>query len=44
LLQASAVRFEYHDKNNMPATTWVGVQRLADEGFLVAISAVVELP
>jgi enamine deaminase RidA (YjgF/YER057c/UK114 family) len=44
LLKASAVRFEYHDKNNMPATTWVGVQRLADEGFLVAISAVVELP
>jgi 2-iminobutanoate/2-iminopropanoate deaminase len=44
LLKQGAVRFEYYDKAQMPATTWVGVQRLADPGFLVAISVVAELP
>jgi enamine deaminase RidA (YjgF/YER057c/UK114 family) len=44
LLKVANVRFEYYDKAAMPATNWIGVQRLADPGFLVAISAVVELP
>jgi 2-iminobutanoate/2-iminopropanoate deaminase len=44
LLKQGNVRFEYYDKAQMPATTWVGVQRLADPGFLVAISVVAELP
>jgi 2-iminobutanoate/2-iminopropanoate deaminase len=44
LLKQGSIRFEYYDKAQMPVTTWVGVQRLADPGFLVAISVVAELP
>lgn len=44
LLKASDVRFEYYDKERLPATSWVQVQRLVDPGFLVQIEVVAELP
>lgn len=44
LLKASDLRFEYYDKERLPATTWVQVQRLVDPGFLVDIEVVAELP
>ena len=44
LLKASDVRFEYYDKERLPTTAWVQVQRLVDPGFLVQIEVVVELP
>jgi enamine deaminase RidA (YjgF/YER057c/UK114 family) len=44
LLRESKLRFEYYDKQNLPAATWVQVQRLVDPGFLVAIDVTVELP
>ena len=44
LLKASDVRFEYYDKERLPTTSWVQVQRLVDPGFLVQIEVTVELP
>ncbi len=44
LLKAADLRFEYYDKANLPATTWVQVQRLVDPGFLVQIEVIAELP
>ncbi len=36
-LKASDLRFEYYDKERLPTTSWVQVQRLVDPGFLVQI-------
>jgi 2-iminobutanoate/2-iminopropanoate deaminase len=44
LLKASDVRFEYYNKELLPTTSWVQVQRLIDPGFMVSIEVVVELP
>jgi 2-iminobutanoate/2-iminopropanoate deaminase len=44
LLKASDLRFEYYDKDQLPTTSWVQVQRLVDPGFLVEIEVVAELP
>jgi len=44
LLKSSDVRFEYYDKERLPATSWVQVQRLIDPGFLVEIEVIAELP
>jgi enamine deaminase RidA (YjgF/YER057c/UK114 family) len=44
LLKASDLRFEYYDKERLPTTSWVQVQRLVDRGFLVQIEVVAELP
>jgi 2-iminobutanoate/2-iminopropanoate deaminase len=44
LLKASDLRFEYYDKERLPTTSWVQVQRLVDPGFLVQIEIVAELP
>jgi 2-iminobutanoate/2-iminopropanoate deaminase len=44
LLKASDVRFEYYDKEQMPTTSWVQVERLVDPGFLVEIEVIAELP
>jgi enamine deaminase RidA (YjgF/YER057c/UK114 family) len=44
LLKASDLRFEYYDKERLPTTAWVQVQRLVDPGFLVEIEVVAELP
>jgi len=44
LLQASDLRFEYYDKERLPTTSWLQVQRLVDPGFLVEIEVVAELP
>jgi 2-iminobutanoate/2-iminopropanoate deaminase len=44
LLKASDLRFEYYDKERLPATSWVQVQRLVDPGFLVQIEVIAELP
>jgi 2-iminobutanoate/2-iminopropanoate deaminase len=44
LLKQSAVRLEFYDKNQLPATSWVQVTRLTDPQFLVAISVIAELP
>lgn len=44
LLKASDVRFEYYNKELLPTTSWVQVQRLVDPGFLVEIEVVAELP
>jgi 2-iminobutanoate/2-iminopropanoate deaminase len=44
LLKASDLRFEYYDKERLPTTSWVQVQRLVDPGFLVQIEVVAELP
>lgn len=44
LLKASDIRFEYYDKERLPTTSWVQVQRLVDSGFLVEIEVVAELP
>jgi enamine deaminase RidA (YjgF/YER057c/UK114 family) len=44
LLKASDLRFEYYDKERLPATSWVQVQRLVDPGFLVQIDVIAELP
>jgi 2-iminobutanoate/2-iminopropanoate deaminase len=43
-LKAADLRFEYYDKEQMPATSWVQVQRLIDPGFLVQIEAIAQLP
>ena len=44
LLKASDVRFDYYDKERLPTTSWVQVQRLVDPGFLVQIEVIAELP
>ncbi len=44
LLKASDLRFEYYNKEMLPTTSWVQVQRLVDPGFLVQIEVVAELP
>jgi 2-iminobutanoate/2-iminopropanoate deaminase len=44
LLKSSDLRFEYYDKERLPTTSWVQVQRLVDPGFLVEIEVVAELP
>jgi 2-iminobutanoate/2-iminopropanoate deaminase len=44
LLKAADLRFEYYDKEQLPTTSWVQVQRLVDPGFLVQIEVVAELP
>ncbi|MDP9066027.1 MAG: RidA family protein [Pseudomonadota bacterium] len=44
LLLASDLRFEIYDKERLPATSWVQVQRLINPGFLVQIEVVAELP
>jgi enamine deaminase RidA (YjgF/YER057c/UK114 family) len=44
LLKNTDVRFEYYDKERLPTTSWVQVQRLVDPGFLVAIEVTAELP
>ena len=44
LLKASDLRFEYYDKERLPTTSWVQVQRLVDRGFLVQIEVIAELP
>jgi 2-iminobutanoate/2-iminopropanoate deaminase len=44
LLKASDLRFEYYNKDLLPTTSWVQVQRLVDPGFLVQIEVVAELP
>jgi 2-iminobutanoate/2-iminopropanoate deaminase len=44
LLKASDLRFEYYNKERLPTTSWVQVQRLVDPGFLVQIEVVAELP
>src|SRR3984957_16058115 len=40
LLKASDLRFEYYDKERLPTTSWVQVQRLVDPGFMVEIEVV----
>ena len=44
LLKAADLRFEFYDKERLPTTSWVQVQRLVDPGFLVQIEVVAELP
>src|SRR5271154_586260 len=44
LLKASDLRFEYYDKERLPTTSWVQVQRLVDPAFLVQIEVIAELP
>jgi len=44
LLQHADLRFEYYDKERLPTTSWLQVQRLVDPGFLVEIEVVAELP
>jgi 2-iminobutanoate/2-iminopropanoate deaminase len=44
LLKASDLRFELYDKERLPATSWVQVQRLVDPGFLVEVEVIAELP
>jgi 2-iminobutanoate/2-iminopropanoate deaminase len=44
LLKASDVRFEVYNKERLPTTSWVQVQRLVDPGFLVQIEVIAELP
>jgi 2-iminobutanoate/2-iminopropanoate deaminase len=44
LLKASDLRFEYYNKERLPTTSWVQVQRLIDPGFMVQIEVVAELP
>lgn len=44
LLKASDLRFEYYDKERLPTTAWVQVQRLVDPGFMVEIEVIAELP
>ena len=44
LLKVSDLRFEFYDKERLPATTWLQVQRLVDPGFLVSIDVVAVVP
>jgi 2-iminobutanoate/2-iminopropanoate deaminase len=43
LLKASDLRFEYYEKDRLPSTSWVQVQRLVNPAFLVEIEVVAEL-
>lgn len=43
LLKAADLRFEYYDKERLPTTSWVQVQRLVNPGFLVQIDVIAEL-
>jgi 2-iminobutanoate/2-iminopropanoate deaminase len=43
LLKAADLRFDYYDKERLPASSWVQVQRLIDPGFMVQIEVVAEL-
>jgi enamine deaminase RidA (YjgF/YER057c/UK114 family) len=44
LLKSADLRFDYYDKDRLPTTSWVQVQRLVDPGFLIEIEVVAELP
>ena len=44
LLKAKSMRFEFYDKDRLPAASWVQVQRLVDPGFMIEIEVVAELP
>ena len=44
LLKAADLRFDYYNKERLPTTSWVQVQRLVDPGFLVQIEVIAELP
>jgi enamine deaminase RidA (YjgF/YER057c/UK114 family) len=44
LLKAADLRFEFYDKERLPTTSGVQVQRLVDPGFLVQIEVIAELP
>ena len=44
LLKAADLRFEFYNKERLPTTSWVQVQRLVDPGFLVQIEVIAELP
>lgn len=44
LLKASDLRFDYYDKERLPATAWVEVRRLVNPEFLVEIEVIAELP
>ena len=44
LLKASDLRFAFYNKERLPTTSWVQVQRLVDPGFLVQIAVIAELP
>jgi 2-iminobutanoate/2-iminopropanoate deaminase len=44
LLKSADLRFQFYDKDLLPTTSWVQVQRLVDPGFLVAIEVIAELP
>ena len=44
LLKAADLRFAYYNKELLPATSWVQVQRLVDPRFLVQIEVIAELP
>jgi len=44
LLNNSDLRFDYYDKERLPTSSWLQVQRLVDPGFLVEIEVVAELP
>lgn len=44
LLKNSDLRFDYYDKDRLPTTSWLQVQRLVDPGFLVEVEVVAELP
>ena len=43
-LKAKGARLDFYDKERLPASAWVQVQRLVDPGFLVAVEVVAELP
>jgi 2-iminobutanoate/2-iminopropanoate deaminase len=44
LLKNSDLRFDYYDRDLLPTTSWLQVQRLVDPGFMVEIEVVAELP
>jgi 2-iminobutanoate/2-iminopropanoate deaminase len=44
LLKAADLRFELYDKERLPATSWMQVQRLVDPGFLVEIDVIAVVP
>lgn len=44
MLKAMDLRFEFYDKERLPAASWMQVQRLVDPGFLVEIEVVAVLP
>ncbi len=44
LLALAPMRFDYYSESSLPVASWVQVERLLDEGFLVQISVTAELP